>query len=604
MKARYEVTKPGSSEGFAMAATLGVLTLLSILVITVFANAMASFASGQKDVDKSRTYYAAEAAAESGMAQLAVSLQDAVLEDDELSSITPPDIPGFTFPNFSVVRIGGITDEIITDGPFAGLYSKTQVVDITAEAVSPDNTSSAIMVTAKAQAIPIFQFGVFYEKDLEIANGPRMDFDGWVHSNGNIYLSSNTQYFGDVITTPNSLYHDRKDRHSNNSGTYISDATANYEQLTFDSRDTPDANAFRTASDEDFDNRVQTSAYGVDSLTVPLPEGVDALTIIQPRATSDGLLEHNSKFAWKADWYIEVDLGDIAALNGKGKSKGKGKGKGNNEGSICDDGITHTRATGVKSPKANECENIFFFGTDMFYEGRELRYVDMVDIDVGELQNWASGKGSGKGAGKGDPTSIIYITIDTVDADDPEGDGVYPVIRLINAATLTDPITISTRHPLYVAGDFNTGTSWYPAAIIGDAITFLSTVWDDAEHQAATVIKPDGANTTVYTALLAGHSGTPCDHEASGCGSTSPYGGGFENFPRFLERWTGETLTFRGSLVSLYYAQQATGLWGGGYYSPPVRDWEYDSRFSLPENMPPGTPVVGNVIHTAFRPIH
>ena len=39
------------------------------------------------------------------------------------------------------------------------------------------------------------------------------------------------------------------------------------------------------------------------------------------------------------------------------------------------------------------------------------------------------------------------------------------------------------------------------------------------------------------------------------------------------------------------------------YYSPPVRDWEYDLRFNDPANMPPATPVVGNVIHTAFRPI-
>ena len=103
---------------------------------------------------------------------------------------------------------------------------------------------------------------------------------------------------------------------------------------------------------------------------------------------------------------------------------------------------------------------------------------------------------------------------------------------------------------------------------------------------------------------MAGHSGTPCDHEVTGCGVTSPYGGGLENFPRFLESWSGFSLTFRGSLVSLSFAQQATGLWSyGSYYQAPIRDWRFDTRFNLPENMPPGTPVVGNVIHTAFRPI-
>ena len=35
MKARNDVTDLGSKKGFAMAATLGVLTLLSVLVVTV-----------------------------------------------------------------------------------------------------------------------------------------------------------------------------------------------------------------------------------------------------------------------------------------------------------------------------------------------------------------------------------------------------------------------------------------------------------------------------------------------------------------------------------------------------------------------------------------
>ena len=316
MEARHEVTKLGSNDGFAMAATIGVLTLLSFLVISVFANAMASFRSGMTDLEKSRTYFAAEAGAESAMAQLAVSLEDAVLEDDELNAIVPPSIEGFTFDSFSVVRSGGITNEVITDGPFAGLFSLSQVVEITSEAVSRDYTASAIMVTAKAQAIPIFQLGVFFENDLEITNGPRMDFDGWVHSNGNIYLNSNNQYFGDVITTPNNLYHDRKDEHNTYTGTYIADATATYVNLDFDSRDTPDPNTFKSKSDASFDNRVKTNAYGVDSLRVPLPDGVDAITVIQPRNAGDSPLEQESKFAWKADWYIEVDLGTVSGTGG------------------------------------------------------------------------------------------------------------------------------------------------------------------------------------------------------------------------------------------------------------------------------------------------
>jgi hypothetical protein len=239
---------------------------------------------------------------------------------------------------------------------------------------------------------------------------------------------------------------------------------------------------------------------------------------------------------------------------------------------------------------------MFSFTADKWYEGREQRYVDVIDLDVGALYAWI-----GSNLGRG--TSVMYITIDDAGGMDPKGDGTYPVIRLINASSLNAAITFSTGQPLYVQGDYNSGI-WYPSALVGDAITFLSGAWDDAGHQAATQIRPTAADTDIYAAILAGHSGTPCDHEVAGCGVSSPYGGGLENFPRFLENWNPEILMFRGSLVSLTYSQQAIGLWGNGpYYSPPVRDWKFDMRFEQPENMPPGTPVVGNVIHTAFRPV-
>ena len=596
MKARYPVTNPGSKDGFALAAALGVLVLLSVLVVIVFENAMASFRSGTADLGKSRTYYAAEAGAESAMAQLAQALEDAVLEDEELAMFSIPDIEGFSFDSFDITKIGALTTERVTDGPFTGLFSKTQVLEIYSQAADADFNSSAILVTAKAQAIPIFQFGVFFDKDLEITNGPRMDFDGWVHSNGNIYLSSTNQYFGDLITTPKNVYHDRKDKHGVLPGVWIDDATATDVNLNFDSRDTPDYNAFRTKSDDRFDNRLKTNAYAVDSLKVPLPEGVDALTVIQPRDDADGTLERGAKFAWKADWYINVDLSQLSndnvADNANASNNLCGAGNGTVNGT---DIFTHTREAGVPTPDGDDCEDMFAVWSDKWYEGRELRYVDVVDIDVDKLYNWV-------GNGGGRSTSILYITVSTAGANDPKGDGIYPIIRLIETNKLSAPMTFATNHPLYVQGHYNTDV-WYPSALVGDALTFLSTAWDDSQHLNPTVVKPNAANTTVYSAVLAGHSGTPCDHEEPGCGVTSPYGGGLENFPRFLERWTGRSLTFRGSLVSLSFAQQATGLWGGAYYSPPIRDWEFDTRFDDPANMPPGTPVVGNVIHTAFRPV-
>jgi hypothetical protein len=118
----------------------------------------------------------------------------------------------------------------------------------------------------------------------------------------------------------------------------------------------------------------------------------------------------------------------------------------------------------------------------------------------------------------------------------------------------------------------------------------------------------------VYAAIAAGHSATPCDWQRLGCVPTAPppltpansnYGGGLENFPRFLENFSGRTVTYRGSLVSLFesnYAARRRWSWTS-YYGVPTRDWRFDLRFRDPRNLPPGTPVVGSVIQTSFRPV-
>jgi type II secretory pathway component PulK len=159
---RFSPAAPERS-GFALPAALAVLLVLSVLVVAVYANAMAAFRSGTTDLGKTRSYYAAEAGAESALAQLSDALDDAVLQDQELAMITAPTMTDFAFDSFSVAKVGGVVPERITDGPFTGLYSLTQMVDVYSEASDPARNSSAVMVSAKTRAIPIFQLGVFYE---------------------------------------------------------------------------------------------------------------------------------------------------------------------------------------------------------------------------------------------------------------------------------------------------------------------------------------------------------------------------------------------------------------------------------------------------------
>jgi hypothetical protein len=60
------------------------------------------------------------------------------------------------------------------------------------------------------------------------------------------------------------------------------------------------------------------------------------------------------------------------------------------------------------------------------------------------------------------------------------------------------------------------------------------------------------------------------------------------NFPRFLEDWSGKTFTYTGSMIELFTSQIATGEWDtGSIYVPPTRNWNFDSNFV--DNPPPGS---------------
>jgi len=598
LRSRARGAAPGLHDrrGFALESTLIVLLLMSALAVIAFAGVVTNVRTTHIDYRNARVTSAAEGGAEAVLAQLDDNMNDGLLTDAELAAITPPVIPGFTIDSFKASKVGGIVTETVTDGPFAGLYSLTQRMEIYSRAKDGAGHRSAVLVSVKAQAIPLFQFGVFFEKGLEIFNAPPMTFGGRVHTNGNLWLSSDNAWYNEVITTPNKVFHDKSYGHAVLNGVYINNASATPVLLDFDSRTTPNPSAFRAASDAKFDNRLMTDAYQVDSLSLPLPPGMDPIELLLPRNFTDTPELQESKFAWRADWYIEVELNQISTT---GKN-------------LCPKTV-ESRPVGKLLPSNSDCKKIFSFTWDAFFDGREMRFVDVFEIDLDELRNWV-------GVSVSRRTDVLYVTFTGTPSAgmDVKGDGFMYVVRLKKGSRLPNALTVATDRPLYVQGDYNTNT-WVPAALGGDAITWLSNAWNDSQHQCGSPYRPDlltqtakcpgytiynPSNTTLNAAVVAGHIPTPCDHEDAGCPGGN-YGGGLENFPRHLEKWTGFTMTYLGSLISLHYSRIAKGPFAyGTFYYPPNRNWSFDTRFRDPAYLPPATPVVGSVIHTAFRPVY
>ena len=162
-------------------------------------------------------------------------------------------------------------------------------------------------------------------------------------------------------------------------------------------------------------------------------------------------------------------------------------------------------------------------------------------------------------------------------------------------------LTIASANPVYIQGDYNTGGSnppsnsgtptqpdhetaspslpRQPCAVIADAVTILSNAWTDPPSGTTVALNARVAsNTTVNTALVAGIVQS----------ANNLYSGGAENFPRFLESWTGKTITYYGSMVELYQSRQAIGRWGiSGVYGAPTRQWYFDTK--LQTNSPHGS---------------
>ena len=197
-------------------------------------------------------------------------------------------------------------------------------------------------------------------------------------------------------------------------------------------------------------------------------------------------------------------------------------------------------------------------------------------------------------------------------------------VKLVNGGDLTNlpvcpstvrcGLTIATENPAYLQGDYNANTGGagfgarsVAAAVVADAFTLLSNNWSDVNtFNSPFNVNGRQATTAFYRlGVVAGKgiSFTIPGWDTAAIDGSQDFGtdGGVHNFMRYLERWTGK-LNYQGSIVSLYYNRQATGLFnsGGNNYSPPDRGYTFDTNFLTPALLPPRTPMFRDINTTGF----
>lgn len=252
--------------------------------------------------------------------------------------------------------------------------------------------------------------------------------------------------------------------------------------------------------------------------------------------------------------------------------------------------------------------------TKSVYDSREGKNVSVVEFDIAKLKTKLeslralSTSTADTAGGYFDFRGLAYVNLKGATAAAPAA------IRLINGANLPyNPavsnvsglggFSIATNGGIYVKGNYNTSrpmlsgnpiyprsedgsAGFVPAMLIGDSITLLSGLWDDANASALLTgrVAGTGDGTTV-TALNAGllTGNIPSTATASS--------GGAQNLVRYLENWTGQNVTFFGSIGRLFTSTKFIAPFGGVgvvYRQPTPRTFGFDHNILL--YAPPGTP--------------
>jgi hypothetical protein len=182
-----------------------------------------------------------------------------------------------------------------------------------------------------------------------------------------------------------------------------------------------------------------------------------------------------------------------------------------------------------------------------------------------------------------------------------------------NRTTGLGGFTVASENGVYVVGNYNANDSGFggqhaAAAVIADAVMLLSKDWRDINSFIHPRYIDSGtarraAPETWYRLAVA--AGKNINWRYPAWTNDQDYGldGGTHNFLRYLERWRDRTIHYQGSLVSLYYSEYNTGIFKCCWtvYTPPTRDYSFDTDFLSLATMPPGTPMLRDVVNLGFR---
>lgn len=612
---------PSHRRGIAMILVLGismVLLALGAAMLTTSGQMLSGSVDARQQI---RARYAAESMVSLSIAQAVEKANEffgAALEVDEVpmgSLGTPNGERGESEVKNRVDPSAKLVQEKITSGRLMGMMGLKIPLLINATGIAPGGAKSRVDADVRLYQVPIFQFGVFYEGNLEITPGPDMYVAGPVHTNSNAHFRSmGTLTFQGPVSASGTIYHWR-----------------NGGSIRYLLKPDTVSTAYRSPT-------LNTSLTAIDTSTQPWPiagvrnvedhreklvlpiGGSQPRNLLAIRDPSDPPSLRFQKFDWKVP-----ETSPARFVNG----------------------VSPSRPTWITGPR-------------VFFDRREDRWVKVWDFDMALFI--ASGRSD----------SIFYLADSVLMPTDTGNTRKYLLnaFRIVNATYLPRNMSIASANPIYIQGNFNlanpSGTcrraqdtpgsvpadqKYCNAQIAADAVTLLSPNWPNLSRKAmgahtnATMSgsleqsidtnayrwtnyrynsgwdttysnEPTTGSAGSYSGSIRVNAAIFTGNKPSKASALPPinysqsvyedrYEGGWHNTIRFLEDLSASTVTFNGSFVCMWKAatrgldtSSSTISIKGGHYNPPARNWGFDPRFKDLNNMPPGTPFLATAIFT------
>jgi hypothetical protein len=602
-------------KGFALVTVLIMLVVLMSLLTAYFTLTRIELGATQASVRQTTGFYAAEA----GLNLRAEEVRARFLGYGRPSGTSPSGnnpcqgsnqgsgdfacktytISGRTVRTYMVEHPGNPQTVQIPPGElFENLEAQEYRYSLFSEAIGPDGRTEAILeMVFRSRLVPMFQFAVFYDKDLEINPGGPMTLNGRVHTNRDLYLGGPLLLrIQGQTSTAGRLFRGDKNQNLCQGTVEISGADGVYRPLLCRGQTRW---AYSQSEVAPWGGRIQV---GIDRVAVPVPEELDP----DPGRTYFSLAHLRLRlnlFNNPPTPTVEVVLPD-----------------GNVDFLATSDLNVCPGTIGGPSGRA-------VGHSDTFFDNREGKAIQMLEVDLQALLDCAHSYNLLRGGARLDDDTYGGLVFHlTVHGPDSRARGNGYGVRIRNGAYIGSSIpgaprprglTIVSDQPVYIQGDFNRNENWIPAAFLADAINILSNAWDSDSRSrqylheirdGQLVVNRRASDTEVNAAFLAG-TDTTGGVEGEEGQDRGEYNGGLENYPRFHEAWrwrsgnnlTYVTFTYRGSFVSLGNSRKAGGRWClrmnncNGYatfygtYDLPERQWSYDVRFSRGQ-LPPLSP--------------